>query len=457
MEKIEKALGIENWYQNIGSSRSNIVFFIILALISVFIIFFTPYRYALLLVATIICGIFIFLYPFLGIYAYYIIEIIAPQTLVYAGDSQRTAMIISLVTGVAGLLLFMRTKPKFIFVKQNYIILCFWGCLLISCFFAQYQDIAWQKFMNYYSKFFIFFFISTNLIMTKRQFLGVIEIFTSMFVLFGIHGIKRYLSGDNIVTGIGGKLGTDNNLFGMMMVIGISFVLYPFLMKESVSLRKKICILIFLPAVIFTVICTFSRGAFLGMVGVLFLIFLRIKRKLLVLLLILCILPILPFILPSGYKERLSTISNYQQDGSAVGRIEAWKAGFEMIRTYPLTGIGLQNFSYFVEVYNPDAIYGKKLVAHNAYIELAAEAGLITFFFYVLLIITSVIDLSKLRKKFIGNKENYWAIPITYLLECSFCGYLICSMFGSTETYEVLYFLCGMVVMLKRVTVIEKL
>lgn len=451
VERREKTFDIGGWFQNIGTSRSNIIFFIILALISsLLILFFSP-RYALLLVATIICAIFIILYPFVGVCAYYIVEIIAPQTLVW-GSSPRTAMIIVLFTGFAGLLSIARTKAKFVFVKQSYIILCFWACLLFSCFYAQYQYLAWEKFKEYYSKFFIFFFISTNLISTKGQFLSVIGTFTSMFALFGVRGIKGFLLGASSYEGIGGKLGTDNNLFGMTMVMGIPFVLYPFLMKESVSLRKKTCISIFLPAVICTIICTYSRGAFLGMVLVLFFIFLRMKRKLLTLLLILCILPFVLFILPLAYKERIQSITTYKEDASSMSRLELWGTGLKMICDNPLTGVGLHGFSYFVEIYNPDIPdHSKGLVAHNAYIELAAEAGIITFFFYALLIITSLLDLYKLRKKFIADKENYWIIPITYLLECSLCGYLICSMFGSTETFEVLYFLCGIVVMLKNV------
>jgi len=452
--KKEKLLSRKGGVKILGLQRSNIIFFFILALITTFLSLFFPPRYALLVVVTTVCVIFILLYPFLGICFYYVAEIIAPQTLVWTGVTPpRMALIVALFTGMVGLLLIARVKPRFVFVKQSYIILGFWAWLFISCFYAQYQEIAWLKFQEYYSKFFIFFFISTNLIMTKRQFLSVIGTFTSMFALFGVRGIKAYLLGATQVTGIGGKMASDNNLFGTTMVMGIPFVFYPFLMKKSVSLRKKMCIIIFLPAVIITIISTFSRTSFLGMIGTLFLIFLRIKRKLLVLLLITLFgLPSLPLILPSGYKGRINSISTYNEDSSSMGRLEAWKAGFNMICTYPVTGIGLDNFRYFTIDYNPEAIYARGLGAHNAYIELAAEAGLIALFFYVLLIITSLIDLHKLRKKFITDQENYWVIPITYLLECSFCGYLICAIFNSTETYEVLYFLIGMTVMLKRIT-----
>lgn len=96
--------------------------------------------------------------------------------------------------------------------------------------------------------------------------------------------------------------------------------------------------------------------------------------------------------LPLTYKERIQSITIYEEDASSTGRLELWATGFKMIRDHPLTGVSLNSFSSFVEIYNPNIpFYARGLVAHKAYIELAAETGIITFFFYVLLIIISLI------------------------------------------------------------------
>src|SRR5439155_23703997 len=71
---------------------------------------------------------------------------------------------------------------------------------------------------------------------------------------------------------------------------------------------------------------------------------------------------------------RVLTIRDYERDQSATGRLEAWKAGLAIMLDSPILGVGPDSFRHYSALYNPDAREG--IVAHNEFIETAAESGI---------------------------------------------------------------------------------
>src|SRR5690606_24820523 len=81
---------------------------------------------------------------------------------------------------------------------------------------------------------------------------------------------------------------------------------------------------------------------------------------------------------PPVYFERLSTITHYQNEGSAMGRITAWKAGTRMALDNPVTGVGAGHFAVsFGTRYRPPEAEGMPwLTAHSSYFLVLGELGL---------------------------------------------------------------------------------
>jgi O-antigen ligase len=84
--------------------------------------------------------------------------------------------------------------------------------------------------------------------------------------------------------------------------------------------------------------------------------------------------------LPSGYSERLATITDTQADptGSAAERLETMREALVLISEYPITGVGLGN--------NVHVNVARGWIAndaHNAYLKLTAELGVPALIVYV--------------------------------------------------------------------------
>jgi O-antigen ligase len=76
--------------------------------------------------------------------------------------------------------------------------------------------------------------------------------------------------------------------------------------------------------------------------------------------------------------QRMGTISQYQEEGSAMGRIMAWTAATQMANDNPLLGVGGAHFSVkFGVEYRPQDFVGPLpwLNAHSIYFMMLAEFG----------------------------------------------------------------------------------
>ena len=93
-----------------------------------------------------------------------------------------------------------------------------------------------------------------------------------------------------------------------------------------------------------------------------------IKRSLMVL----CGIAVLMVLIPPlrGIFTRFS--ETIQQGDVTLGRIKYWHLAFEIFCTHPLFGIGWGNFGAIAE-----QVYGKNIEAHNVYIQLLCETGIV--------------------------------------------------------------------------------
>ncbi len=175
--------------------------------------------------------------------------------------------------------------------------------------------------------------------------------------------------------GFVGMLGDPNDLaFTLLMVA--PFLLAAFL--ENGGMRRLGYFTLF-AVVALGVLSTQSRGGLLGfLVGGYFLFREKIKSRLLSGLIVGALA--LGAVVYGGLRERTSgAVRGMEMDESSQGRLDAWKAGLTMLVKHPLTGVGVNQFNahHFLD-------------AHNAYIKVAAETGLVGLFAFGMLVFLSL-------------------------------------------------------------------
>ena len=89
---------------------------------------------------------------------------------------------------------------------------------------------------------------------------------------------------------------------------------------------------------------TQSRGALVGLVAMVAMLLWKTRKRFLLLFLMAPVLFAGYQFMPESWHDRMKTIETYQQDQSAMGRINAWKFAFNLAKDRPLVGGGNEAF-----------------------------------------------------------------------------------------------------------------
>lgn len=191
---------------------------------------------------------------------------------------------------------------------------------------------------------------------------------------------------------------------------------------------------------ILTIILTYSRGGFIGLVGVLLLMVLLTKRiwirSLIASILVGMIL--VPFI-PSLYIERIVTLTELTsaseitliREGSFRGRLSENIVAWRMFADHPLLGVGLNNFKPNYLDYSRDLGIDSRLEErspHSMYLQFMAEHGIFGLFWLIALIFVTFKGLMKAQKDFLSSGKSDYA-NISVAIGIAIGGFLITGIF----------------------------
>jgi O-antigen ligase len=180
-----------------------------------------------------------------------------------------------------------------------------------------------------------------------------------------------------------------------------------------------------------------SRGGTLAMGAAFLYLVARSRRRLRNLILVSVMAVLLMIFSPSSSLQRfLHPVSG--DKASVEFHIIAWKAGLLMIERHPFFGIGLGNFKPMMDSYAPPGTEWST-IAHNTFLEVAAELGLPALGVFVGIIVFTYRSLGGVgrRARITGDKMMCFA---TLGLQAGFVGYLVGACSISAE-YTKLFWL----------------
>lgn len=212
-------------------------------------------------------------------------------------------------------------------------------------------------------------------IRSEKQIALAVRMLAWMALWLAGSGIYNYMTGNVEISGEirragaeGGMLGDPNDLASyILMLFPLCYYLFFHDPKRWLRPIYGLAMLIILVAVVYTG----SRGGFIGLVVLFFLLWLFSKRKVLGLCIGLAVFGAIWFAAPAEYRERIRSITNYEQDESAMNRVEYRKAAVRMFKRNPFTGIGFKNFADFARDFGAPG----SQTTHNMYYLVLAELG----------------------------------------------------------------------------------
>ena len=236
---------------------------------------------------------------------------------------------------------------------------------------------------------------------------------------------------------ISGPVG-DPNFYAMVMVVLVPLALERLLDEGSRPLRMMALWAFIVIAL--TVVFTYSRGGFVALAAAIFAWFflypLRAKYFPILILVGVAFL----MLIPQEYLARISTLKELisapsvgfrTQDIALRGRASETMAGLEMIRQNPFLGVGLNNYTVHYLSYAKGlglAPTATERAAHNLYLEVAAETGLLGLSVFLVLLGTMAKNIIDNWKKLKGTRRDDLARMVA-AIGAGIFGYLTASVF----------------------------
>lgn len=304
----------------------------------------------------------------------------------------------------------------------------------------------WQ--WNKCIKVFLMIFVTLALIQTREHIMAFAWVLIGSLALLGAKGGFFTLStlGNYRVWGPPGSFIEDNNEFALALIMTIPLIYFLQLQVTKKVWRHALSIVILLCAV--SAFGSYSRGALLAIIAMGGVFWWRSPKKGEVAVFILIIAVAMIPMLPEQWWARMNTISEYQADGSAMGRINAWGVAWE-VALHHLFGGGMsyQHQDYFL-------LYGKYEVivraAHSIYFQILGNHGFIGLFLFLLLWITTYREAGWLMRNARGDSHTRWAAQLGAMAQVSLVGYAVGGAFLSLGYFDLPYNIMALVMMAKK-------
>lgn len=274
----------------------------------------------------------------------------------------------------------------------------------------------------------------------------------TIFLSIGFFGIKGgfftvMTGGAHRVWGPASSFIEDNNhlAIALLMVMPLGYYL---IKHEAQNVWIKRALWLSLLLIAFSVVGSFSRGAFLSIICVALYLWTKTDKKLVSAMLILPLLPIMFMFMPDSWHERMSTIKTFDQDSSAMGRLNAWRYSINAANDN-ITGVGLESWSsetFAVWAPNPEQV----AAAHSIYFSVLADHGWVGLILFLTLFLGGFVIARRTIRIASPHEQYRWAADLARMLQVSLVAYGTGGAFLSMSYFDLPWHLIAISLLLQQ-------
>jgi putative inorganic carbon (HCO3(-)) transporter len=345
------------------------------------------------------------------------------------------AAIIAAVTIVSVFL--QKEDKKLPMVPTIVVFIAFFCWMTLTSLFAIHPDQVYEQ----WNKVMKIFGMTLVVMMLLKERKHIELAIWSIVISIGYYGVKGGIftirsGGNDRVWGPAGTFIDGNNEVALAFVMVIPLMFY--LMKITKNKWGRYALIASMGLCALASLGSYSRGALLaiGAMGVFF--WLKSKEKLAIGLAMILLVPVLLLAMPAQWHERMDTIQEYQEDSSAMGRVNAWHMATNLAMDRPLGG-GFQIYDAGVFAQyapHPEDIHA----AHSIYFQVLGEHGFLGLFLYLAIGVLTWRTGSWVIKHGKHDPELKWALDLVPMLQVSLLGFAVGGAFLSLAYFDVPYY-----------------
>ena len=339
--------------------------------------------------------------------------------------------------------------------NQFNFLVAFFILVTIAIPFSANVGIAMTTWNNTYSKIILMTFVIAWMMRQESHFIAAARLFLLAGTCVGIVALINKANGIGLVEGtrvtigrdIGSLLGDPNDL-ALVLLYPMAFAIATFLECALSRWERLFSFFVFI-ILLLALLATQSRGGLLGLLAVSGLFaYNRVRSK--VLLFTGGAFAMTLLFVVAGISERSSGgAAETGVDESAMGRIHAWNAAWNMALDNPILGVGINNFyhNYFFYSTFWD---GQNHAVHSTWFGVLAETGFIGLSLFVSLIVTTFIASWRLANDATISNISPGIRVVINAAPAAILGFVVSGTFLTQGFIWPIYLQVALVIALKR-------
>lgn len=279
--------------------------------------------------------------------------------------------------------------------------------------------------------------LSLALLHTKEHILALLWVASGSLALLGAKGgLFTLLTGGSYrVWGPPGSFVEGNNEFALALVMTIPLLRFLQLQLTNKWARWGMTASMLLCGI--AALGSYSRGGLLAIGAMSLALWWRGRNKLIVGLGLLLAVAVVMGFMPDMWMGRMSSIADYEQDSSAIGRISAWWTAWNIGLHYPFgAGFDTARPELFA-IYSP---YPTMVhAAHSIYFQMLGSHGFVGLFLFLGVGWCTWRSAGWLRKNAKDIPQAAWCAELGALCQVALIGYAVGGAFLSLAYFDLPY------------------
>ena len=379
--------------------------------------------------------------PWIGVMAWTWLSLMSPHAYTWRLNSLPVAAAVAICTLIG--LLFTKDRD-FYLTPEICALIAFMSWMCVTLPFSFNVEGSWPMWKRV-MKIDFMVLVSLTVLITRQQLMAFIWVVVGSIAYYGVKGGVFTLAtgGNYLVWGPPTTFIEGNNELALALIVIVPLMY--FLMSQISSKWGRLAMAFAMLMCVAASLGSHSRGALLALGAMVLAFWWYTNRRVWILLIILAVGLGAASFLPEEWFSRMNTIAEYEQDASAMGRINAWWMAWNLARdNFFGGGFEIYNaLSFGLYAPNPLDIHA----AHSIYFQVLGEHGFVGLALFLLLWFLVWWRASRLRRDFRHSPELKWVSDLGAMCQVSLIGYATGGAFLSLAYYDLPYNILIMVVL----------
>lgn len=372
--------------------------------------------------------------PFVGVLLWSWISFMNPHRLAWGFATQQPWAVIIFGATVIGCVLAREPRKLRINAVMLLLLLLMVSITLTSTTALAPSAQVWEKWDRTF-KILLGLLLTAALLDERRRVHALIWLMVISLGYFGVRGgvFTLITGGGFIVMGPPDTMVTDRNQLSVGLLVAMPLMNY--LRLQSRHRLIRIGLVAAMVITLFAVIGSQSRGALVALAATAAVLWFRSSGKVVSGVVIVAAVAAVITFMPDTWVARMNTLNTYEQDQSAMGRVQIWETAFLLARMRPLVGSGFLGTQY-AEIVNMVTPGTTPRAAHSIWFEVLGEHGFPTFLIWLSIIAAGAVYSLRIARATAGRTDLRWAHDLARMSQVSMVAYVVGGSFLSLGYWD---------------------